>query len=128
MAKVMRAGLIILFLISIGLHSVEAQRRVIVPEGFGTLNEIIRKDTIAGGLRKDPNTVYVLRRGGVYSLSGTILASGFHLQLEAEYGPGPKPFVRMGFLEGGTSVEEVFEVRGNITLRDIHLTVVDEFT
>ncbi len=104
-----------------------AQRKVLVPEGFGTLNEIIRKDTLAGGIRKDPNTVYVLRRGGVYSLSGTILTSGFHLRLVSEEGNGPRPFLRMGFLEGATQVEEVFEVRGDVTFRGIHLTIVNEF-
>jgi Secretion system C-terminal sorting domain len=103
-----------------------SQRRVIVPEGFGTLNEIIRKDTIAGGARKDPNTIYVLRRGGVYILSGTILTSGFTLSLEAEKGTGPRPYVVMGFLEGGTQVEECFEVRGNVSFRSIHLTAINE--
>jgi hypothetical protein len=102
------------------------QRRVIVPEGFGTLNEIIRKDTLAGGTRKDPNTVYVLRRGGVYVLSGTILTSGFTLSLEAEKGNGPRPYVVMGFLEGGSQVEECFEVRGNVSFRSIHLTAINE--
>jgi hypothetical protein len=103
-----------------------AQRRVIVPEGFGTLNEIIRKDTLAGGIRKDPNTVYVLRRGGVYILSGTVLTSGFTLSLEADQGIGPRPYVVMGFLQGGTQVEECFEVRGNVSFRSIHLTAINE--
>lgn len=120
--------LITLFLsLGIGTLTGKAQRKVIVPQGFGTLNEIIRKDTTAGGARKDPNTVYVLRRGGVYGLSGTILATNFHLRLEAEEGPGPLPFLRMGFLEGATQVGEVFEVRGDVTFRNIHLTVVNEF-
>lgn len=115
-------------LIAILIFHVEAhgQRKVIVPEGFGTLNEIIRKDTVAGGARKDPNTVYVLRRGGVYILSGTVLTSGFTLSLEAENGVGPRPYVVMGFLEGGTQVDECFEVRGNVSFRSIHLTAVNE--
>ncbi len=103
-----------------------AQRKVIVPEGFATLNEIIRKDTVAGGARKDPNTVYVLRRGGVYILGGTILTSGFNLTLEAEEGNGPRPYVVMGFIEGATQVEECFEVRGNLTMRSIHVTALNE--
>jgi hypothetical protein len=103
-----------------------AQRKVIVPEGFGTLNEIIRRDTVAGGQRKDPKTIYVLRRGGVYVLSGTILTSGFDLRIEAEEGDGPRPYLVMGFLEGGTQVEEVFEVRGNLSMRGLYLTAVNE--
>ncbi len=123
----MRGSFLCFFLVFAGMHAVQAQRRVIVPEGFGTLNEIIRKDTLAGGVRKNPNTVYVLKRGGVYALSGTILTSGFHLRLEAEEGTGPRPFVRMGFLEGGTQVEEIFEVRGDLTFRGIHFTAINEF-
>ncbi|MCU0420163.1 MAG: T9SS type A sorting domain-containing protein [Cyclobacteriaceae bacterium] len=122
----MKKLLIPCFFCLISALPLAAQRRVIVPEGFGTLNEIIRKDTIAGGQRKDPNTVYVLRRGGVYVLSGTIISSGFSLLIEAEEGSGPRPYVVMGFLEGGSQVEECFDVRGNATFRSIHLTAVNE--
>lgn len=116
-----------LLILTLAAQAGMAQRRVIVPEGFGTLNEILRKDTLAGGARKDPNTIYVLRRGGVYLLSGTILSSGFHLRLEAEEGTGPKPFVQMGFLTGGTVVEELFDARGDVTFRGLHVTGVNEF-
>jgi hypothetical protein len=119
--------LVLILLITCLASETFAQRKVIVPEGFGTLNEIIRKDTLANGVRKDPNTVYILRRGGVYLLSGTILTTGFHLRLEAEAGNGPRPFVQMGFLEGGTQVEEIFEVRGDLTFRGIHVSAINEF-
>jgi hypothetical protein len=124
----MKTYLLLIIIIIIGSFT-EAicQRRVIVPEGFGTLNELLRKDTLAGGIRKDPKTVYVLRRGGVYILSGTILTSGFDLQIEAEEGNGPRPYVLMGFLEGATQVEECFEVRGNVSFRSLHLTAINEF-
>jgi Secretion system C-terminal sorting domain len=122
----MRIVILFLVIFCIGA-SAYSQRKVIVPEGFGTLNEILRKDTLAGGQRKDPNTIYVLRRGGVYLLSGTILSTGFHLRLEAEQGSGPRPFVQMGFLEGGTQVEELFEVRGDLTFRGIHVSAINEF-
>jgi hypothetical protein len=98
-----------------------------VPQGFGTLNEAIRNDTTAGGARIDPNTIYVLQRGGVYLLSGTIIVSDFNLNLEAEEGNGPRPYVQMGFLEGNATIQETFQCSGNITLKSIHVTNYDEF-
>jgi hypothetical protein len=102
--------------------STEAQRRVRVPQGFGTLNETIRNDTTTGGVRIDPNTIYVLQRGGVYLLSGSIIVSNFNLNLEAEDGDGPRPFVQMGFLEGNPQIQETFQCSRNITLKSIHVT------
>lgn len=103
------------------------QRRVRVPEGFGTLNEAIRNDTTANGQRKDPNTVYVLKRGGVYVLSGTIQASGFNLNLEAEAGDGPRPYVLMGFLTGAAQVEESIKIFNNLSMKSVYLTNINEF-
>jgi hypothetical protein len=120
----MRISLLLFFLVisqvSIG------QRRVRVPEGFGTLNEVIRTDTVANGARRDVNTIYVLKRGGVYVLSGTVLATGFTLRLEAEDGDGPRPYVLMGFLTGGTQVEECFSVFNGARFSSIHFSAIDE--
>jgi hypothetical protein len=104
-----------------------AQRRIRVPQGFGTLNETIRNDTTAGGARIDPNTTYVLQRGGVYLLSGSIIVSNFNLTLEAEEGNGPRPYLQMGFLEGNAQIQETFQCSGNITLKSVHVTNYDEF-
>lgn len=125
----MRLSIIVFIVILIGL-SVEVngqQRRVRVPEGFGTLNEAIRNDTTANGQRRDPNTIYVLRRGGVYVLSGTILASGFNLSLEAEEGNGPRPYLLMGFLTGAAQVDESIKVFNNLSMKSIYLTNINEF-
>jgi Secretion system C-terminal sorting domain len=113
----------IIVLLSLNLF---AQRRVLIPEGFGTLNEAIRNDTIANGERKDPNTIYVLKRGGVYVLSGTVLATGFTLRLEAQGESGPRPYVLMGFLAGGTQVEECFSVFNGGSFKSIHFSAIDE--
>lgn len=115
--------LFILFSVSI---LVPAQRKVLVPEGFGTLNEAIRNDTLANGVRRDINTIYVLKRGGVYVLSGTVLATGFTLRLQAEEGSGPRPYVLMGFLAGGTQVEECFSVFNGASFKSIHFSAIDE--
>ncbi|MFN3665556.1 MAG: T9SS type A sorting domain-containing protein, partial [Sediminibacterium sp.] len=92
-----------------------------------TLNEAIRNDTTANGQRRDPNTIYVLKRGGVYVLSGTILASGFNLFLEAEDGNGPRPYLLMGFLTGAAQVDESIKVFNNLSMKSIYLTNINEF-
>ncbi|GIV36361.1 MAG: hypothetical protein KatS3mg032_0740 [Cyclobacteriaceae bacterium] len=124
----MKTATIILFVqITVFSFVLGQQRKVRVPQGYGTLNEIIRNDTLANGQRKDPNTVYILKRGGVYVLSGTILASGFDLNIEAEEGSGPRPFIIMGFLTGATQVEESFKVFNNLKMKSLHITNVNEF-
>lgn len=117
---------LLVFVLLITTLAAAAQRKVRVPQGFGTLNNAIGSDTIANGQRKDPNTIYVLQRGGVYVLSGTLLASGFTLNIEAEEGTGPRPFVMMGFLLGGTQVEECFSIFNGVRFKSVHLTAVDE--
>ncbi len=119
----------IIFIIHFALLSsaVGQQRKVRVPQGFGTLNEAIRNDTLANGQRKDPHTVYILKRGGVYVLSGTIVASGFDLNIEAEEGDGPRPYIIMGFLTGATQVEESFKVFNNLRMKSLFITNINEF-
>ncbi len=121
---------IILFIVILMNFSAKVngqQRRVRVPEGFGTLNEAIRNDTTANGQRRDPNTIYILKRGGVYVLSGTILASGFNLFLEAEDAAGPRPYLLMGFLSGAVQVDESIKVFNNLSMKSIYLTNINEF-
>ncbi|MBX2946713.1 MAG: T9SS type A sorting domain-containing protein [Cyclobacteriaceae bacterium] len=119
--------IIIIILITLSAEVCGQQRKVRVPEGYGTLNEAIRNDTTANGQRRDPNTIYVLKRGGVYVLSGTILASGFNLYLEAEEGDGPRPYMLMGFLTGAAQVDESIKVFNNLSMKSIYLTNINEF-
>lgn len=102
-------------------------RKVRVPPGFGTLNEAIRNDTLPNGQRRDPNTVYVLKRGGVYVLSGTLLATDFDLNIEAEEGAGPRPFIIMGFLTGAAQVEESIKIFSNLNMKSVFMTNINEF-
>jgi hypothetical protein len=125
--EVNKCATVLFLLVSVFAESqAQTQRRVKVPEGFGTLNQVIDNDTIPGGARVNPNTIYVLLRGGVYLLSGTIRNPGFHLTLEAEEGNGPRPFVMMGLLEGNIQPDQTFEVFGNLTMRSIHTTSINE--
>jgi hypothetical protein len=117
--------LIILCLMFIVADTANAQRTVQVPQGFGTLNEAVDGDTTATGERVDPNTVYVLQRGGYYILNGTISNSGFHLRIVAEDGDGPRPILQPGVPDGGSS-SAPFRVRGDITLRGLYVTNRDE--
>jgi hypothetical protein len=118
--------LLIFAICSILSFQSHAQRRIVVPEGYGTLNQAIDSDTVANGVRTNPNTVYILKRGGLYLLSGIIANRGFHLTLEAEDGTGPKPYILMGNLVGGVQVDQLFEVFGDLTLKAIHITSVNE--
>jgi len=80
----------LLLITSIQLKSQELKRVIIEPERVGILNDVINNDTLPDGSR-DPNTVYVLLRNGIYKTTGEIQNPGFHLRIEAEKGPGAMP-------------------------------------
>ncbi len=120
---VIKHAIVLLVLILVFAES-QAQRRIVVPEGYGTLNQVIDGDTIAGGVRTNPNTIYVLKRGGVYLLSGSVINVGYHLTLEAEEGNGPRPYVMLGLLT--VQLDQTFSISGDLTLRSIHTTSLTE--
>jgi hypothetical protein len=101
-------------------------RYVDVPPGIGTLNDSIAGDTTANGERIDPlNTVYRLQRGeqAYYGLEGSISNSGFPLTIVAEDGDGPRPFLQPRVVNNESS--RAFRPRGDITLRGLHVTNLD---
>lgn len=113
-------------LVSMGLsQEVSAQRTVNVEPGFATLNEAIEGDTTATGERVDPNTVYVLERGGLYLLDGSIEHSGYHLTIVAEDGDGERPRLVPAVGDGGDS-DRPFRPRGDLTIRGLYATNQDE--
>ncbi|MDP3446214.1 MAG: hypothetical protein Q8T08_25415, partial [Ignavibacteria bacterium] len=66
------------------------KERLIEPtDGF--VNEIIRADTLAGGVRA--HTAYVFRRGQKYYVNGQIENRGFAMLLKAEAGTGKLPII-----------------------------------
>ena len=122
-------------LLAFGIHgsasaqatcAVEDGNRVChVEQGFGTLNEAIHGDTTAAGARNDPDTIYMLERGGIYLLDGSIEHSGFHLRIYAEEGDGPRPRLIPGVVSGGEA-DRALTPRGHLTIRDLYVTNQDE--
>ncbi len=100
-------------------------RTCVVQQGFGTLNEAVHGDTTAAGERNDPNTVYVLERGGLYLLNGAVENQGYHLQIRAADGDGHPPILQPGVSETGES-DIAFSVRGDLSLTGVYLTHLDD--
>lgn len=122
--------MLVIAVVACGLFGVaSAQRRIvhIAPTAFGILNETIAGDTIVGGERIDSSTVYELERGPLayYTLNGTIEHSGYHLTIVAEDGDGERPKLVPGVLTGG-EVGRCFRARGDLTLKGLYLTNVDQ--
>ena len=57
------------------------------------LNAQIMADSNANGTRKDPLRVYVLQRGGEYSVNAVIKNTGWVLRIKAADGTGKKPII-----------------------------------
>ena len=119
-------GIFILFL-AFMVTSANAQIRYVdVAPGPGTLTDTIKGDTLANGDRIDPeNTVYRLQRGNeaYYLLDGSISNSGYPLTIVAEDGDGPRPFLQPMVVDNESS--RAFRPRGDITLRGLHVTNMD---
>jgi Secretion system C-terminal sorting domain len=116
--------LITLFcMILLGLATnLKAQFLDITP-GLGTLDDAIKADTNANGTRKDANRIYRLKRGGVYVLRGIVSHTGYDLRIEAEAGTAARPLIL--YQGGGVAINQLFEAKGNISFKGVHLTVRD---
>lgn len=96
-----------------------AQKPVIVVEpdegiNIGALNNAISSAPDPG------NTIFELKRGGIYYLNGTISFTGFALHIRAEEGSGPKPVLQPAVDEQG-NVGRHFSSSGNLTLEGLYL-------
>ena len=121
---------IVLCLVTGLLFSSNAQaqeQRVITiePDSVGILNAVINGDTIGGGVRTDPNTVYILKKNAVYKTTATILNPGFHLRIRAEEGPGSMPIIQPTPARGGEA-ERPFTIQGDFTLEGAYVTNVND--
>jgi hypothetical protein len=104
--------------------SLQAQAAFLdIAPGLGTLDDAIKADTLANGQRKEANRVYRLRRGGVYVLRGMVAHTGFDLRIEAETGTAARPLIL--YQGGAVAINQMFEAKGNISFRGVHLTVRD---
>ena len=117
---------LVLFL-SVLVVSAQEELLVIEPGPVGTLNNAIARDTLSDGTR-NPNRVYVLRRGIPYLLRATIEYSGWHLRIRAEEGTGPRPLIIYAPESGAQSVDQLFRIRGDLTLDGLHLSNRDLLT
>jgi hypothetical protein len=96
-----------------------AQKPVIVVEpdegiNIGALNNAISSAPDPG------NTIFELKRGGIYYLNGTISFTGFGLHIRAEEGSGPKPVLQPAVDEQG-NVGRHFSSSGDLTLEGLYL-------
>lgn len=112
-----------LFLSTICTHLIYAQRTVDVPQGVGTLQDVIFGDTTVTGDRVDPNTIYCLERGGIYILQGTF-ENRFPVTIKACNGTGPRPIIQPGVVSGAES-SRAFTPRADLTLIGVYITNLD---
>jgi hypothetical protein len=119
-------GIIFLFLAFVVMDANAQIRYVDVAPGPATLTDTINGDTTELGERIDPlNTVYRLQRGteAIYLLDGSISNDGYPLTIEAAEGDGPRPFLQPMVVDNESS--RPFRPRGDITLRGLHVTNLD---
>lgn len=123
----MKQLIIFILLQTLLLSKIQAQREVIIlPDSVGALNNAILGDTTANGERIDPNTIYILKRNGIYKATGEIQNRGFTLTIKAEPGEGSMPFIQPTAPTGGES-SRVFTAIDDLYLEGIYLTNVDDF-
>jgi hypothetical protein len=114
-------GILFLYLPAFG------QKTVVVVEPddgleIGALNDAIAAVEEAGN---GDNTIFELRRDGLYLLNGTISHSGYTLHIRAEEGEGSKPVLQSGVDELGESGRQ-FEPGGHLTIEGLYLQGRDE--
>lgn len=115
--------LITLIIFCVTLNATSQAQYLDVTSGLGTLEDAIKADTLANGQRKDVNRIYRLARNGVYVLRGMVAFSGFELRIESAMGTGARPVIL--YQGGGVAINQLFEAKGNIRFKGVHLTVRD---
>lgn len=118
-----------LFLVGILIVSVPAfgQKTVVVVEpdaglDIGALNNAIAEIEAAG---TGDNTIFELKRDGLYLLNGSISHSGYTLHIRGQEGTGSKPVLQPAVDELGESSRQ-FEPGGNLILESVYLQGRDE--
>ena len=100
-----------------------AQDELIVEPGEpGILEQTIFADTSDTGER-NPNRVYVLRRGTPYLLAQRIRWADYHISIKAEEGEGARPLLVFSPDAGGDGVGQLFRTDGSasLSLDGVHL-------
>ncbi len=121
----MKKNLYMLIIGALVLLSVPAfaqQVLIVEPDegiNIGALNAAIENAPDPG------NTIFELKRGGIYYLNGTISFSDFNLHIRAEEGDGPRPVLQPAVDEQG-NVGRHFSSSGNLTLEGLYLQGTSE--
>lgn len=85
------------------------------------LNAQIAEDTAANGFVA--NRVYVLQRGGLYLSNAIFRNTGWHLKVRANDSvAGKMPVLMLYPTASGTPPGQVFDVRGDITLKNLFIS------
>ncbi len=111
-----------LMVLPILLMSQEAPLRLATYTASGKfLNEQIKEDSIANGIV--PNRVYLLQRGGLYLINAIIRNPGWQLSIRSNDSvAGPKPVIMLYPTSTGIPPGQAFDVRADLSLRNILLT------
>lgn len=119
---------IYIFLILIGTlfmsFPVVGQKKVVVVQpdaglNIGALNNAIKAETDPG------NTIFQLKRGGLYLLNGAISHTGYTLHIRAEAGTGPRPILQPAVDALGASSNH-FNPGGGLILEGLYIQALDE--
>ncbi len=85
----------------------------------GNINEVIAGDTVAGGLRANPDRVYRLKRGSVYQVTEAMQING-SLTIIAEDGDGRPPVLAPAILSDNSSIDHFFDFIGYQSKVELH--------
>lgn len=92
------------------------------------INDFIAADVDGSGNRLDPDRVYLLKRNSIYYCNTSIRNAGWVMRMKAEEGIGRKPIIFvLRNTTTGTTPGRIFEVRGNIWLKNIILDGIFEY-
>ena len=97
---------------------------VINDNPLGAINKFIKGDTTDTGERKNPNRVYLLKRGQVYFVNGPITVDNFHLRLIGEKEDPANPMkpavIAPGILPNGNVPGLTMMLRGDATIKNVY--------
>lgn len=125
----MKKNFYFLLFIGVLIFSLPAfgQKTVIVVEPdagieIGALNKAVKAVELSG---VPDNTIFELKRDGIYLLNGTISHSGYTLHIRTEDGAGSKAVIQPGVDETGASAKQ-FEPSGDLILERVYILGRDE--
>ncbi len=103
-----------------------AQRFVDVPAGYGTLQSVLKADSV--NRAANPNTIYRLHRGNadsVYYLTNTLTNwRSMPLQIQSS-GSGQLPSIILATLSDGTAISPMIAALANISIKGVFLNGVN---